>query len=208
MAAPHIPDLVSILALPNPEIKFYAIIGAVISLGAGLELAYFDVFEKATRLDRKMAASIFYKIKNTGTRRDVADIAMRLALDGKQELTEWIALYQRIKTVTGSSGERNLAGHSIVKKEITETLTPPGFGSGHDPYEQVYNPRRTLTGTGDNWMLGLAILQEARYYISQDQTQIMAGTQKPRDADFESLFDTCNAVIGVLTDLETLLNRL
>jgi hypothetical protein len=91
---------------------------------------------------------------------------------------------------------------------MTETLTPTGFGSGYNPYEQVYNPRRNLIGTDDNWMLGRVILQEAHYYISQDQIQIMAGTQKPRDADFESLFATCNAIISVLTDLEALLNRL
>ena len=204
MATPHIPDLVSIRALPNSEIKFYAILGAVMSLGAGLELAYFDVFEKATRLDRKMAASLFYKILNTSTRRDMADVAMRLALDGRQELTEWIALYERIKTVTGQSGERDLAGHSVVKKEMTDTLMPTGFGT----YEQVYNPRRTLVGTGDNWMLGRVILQEARYYISQDHIQIMAGTKKPRDADFKSLFSTCNTVIDVLNDLDALLKRL
>jgi hypothetical protein len=53
MATPHIPDLDAIRALPNPEIKFYAIIGAVMSLGAGLELAYFDVFEKAPDWTRK-----------------------------------------------------------------------------------------------------------------------------------------------------------
>jgi hypothetical protein len=208
MTTPHIPNLNAIRALPNPEIKFYAIIGAVMSLGAGLELAYFDIFEKATRLDQKMAASIFYKVRNTGTRREIADTAMRLALDGRQELTEWNALSKRIVTVTGGSGERNLAGHSVVTKGMTETLTPTGFGGDHDPYEQVYNPRRTLVGTDDSWALGRVILQEARYYISQDQIQIMAGSQNPRDADFESLFATCNTVIRVLTDLEALLNRL
>jgi hypothetical protein len=124
MATPHNPNLSAVQALPNPEIKFYAIIGAVMSLGTGLELAYFDVFEKATRLDQKMAASIFYKILNTSTRRDVADIAMRIALDGRKELTEWIALYDRIKTVTGSSGERNLAGHSVVKKRNDRNFNP------------------------------------------------------------------------------------
>jgi hypothetical protein len=38
MADQHVPDLNAIRTLPNPEIKFYAIIGAVISLGAALEL--------------------------------------------------------------------------------------------------------------------------------------------------------------------------
>jgi hypothetical protein len=156
-----------------------------------------------------MAASIFYQILNTGTRRDMADKAMRLALDGRQELTEWIALSQRIVAVTGNSGEINLVGHSVVKKEMTETLTQRGFSSAHgqanNGYEEVYNPRRTLVGTGGisfgPYGMGQVILQEARYYISQDQIQIMAGTQKPRDADFDSLFTTCNTVMGVLTDL-------
>jgi hypothetical protein len=144
MATPHIPDLDYIRALPNQEVKFYAIIGAVISLGAGLELAYFDVFERATRLDRKMAASLFYEVRNTSTRRDIADKAMHCALDGRQELTEWRALFARILTVTGNAGERNLAGHSVVTKKMTETLKPTGPGDSYDwmsdGYEEVYIP--------------------------------------------------------------------
>jgi hypothetical protein len=174
MATPHIPDLDSIRALPNQEIKFYAIIGAVISLGAGLELAYFDVFEKATSLDRKMAASIFYEVRNTSTRRDIADKAMHCALDGRQELTEWAALFVRILTVTGNAGERNLAGHSVVTKKNDRNFKTDWarwqLWLVSDGYEEVYNPRRTLPGG-----LGRALLQEARYYISQDQIQIMAG---------------------------------
>lgn len=42
MAKPHILDLNTVRTLSNPEIKFYAVIGAVMSLGAELELAYFE----------------------------------------------------------------------------------------------------------------------------------------------------------------------
>lgn len=46
MARHHIPDLAALEALPNQEIKFYAIVGAVISLSAALELASLDVYQR------------------------------------------------------------------------------------------------------------------------------------------------------------------
>lgn len=127
----------------------------------------------------------------------MADFAMREALSGRQELSEWIALFDRIASVTGGSGDRDLVGHSTVKKEVTETLGPVVSGGGH------------LYGFGPYGMeLGRMILQETHYRVSQDQIQIMAGTKKPKDADFDSLFDTCNAVVSILNDLDALLKRM
>ena len=88
MAAPHIPDLDAIRALKNPEIKFYAILGALINLDARLESAYFLVFEKATQLKQSAAAAVFYKIKGTLKRREMTDTAMRKRLAGRPKLTE------------------------------------------------------------------------------------------------------------------------
>jgi hypothetical protein len=160
MADQHVPDLNAIRTLPNPEIKFYATIGAVISLGAALELAYFDVFEKATKLNQTMAASIFYEVKNTSARRDIADSAMRVALHGHPELPAWADLYKQITGVTGGSGERNLLGHNVVKKEESWP-TPSGFLGG----ALGQSPSSMSSG------IGLASLwgQEPHFFVSQDQ---------------------------------------
>ena len=122
MAAPHIPDLDAIRELKNPEIKFYAIVGALISLDARLESAYFHVFEKATQLKQSAAAVVFFKTKE---RREMTDSAMRKRLADRPELTEWTALYDRMKS---RGGHRNLVGHNVVQKEVTHKLASSGFG--------------------------------------------------------------------------------
>jgi hypothetical protein len=73
MAKPHIPNLSDIKSLPNEEIRFYALAGAIMSLAAGLELSYFDLFERATRIKRDTAARVFYLITNASTHRDMAN---------------------------------------------------------------------------------------------------------------------------------------
>jgi hypothetical protein len=193
MAAPHIPDLDAIRGIKNPEIKFYAVVGALISLDARLESAYFHVFEKATQLKQSAAAAVFYKIKGTLKRRERTDAAMRKKLAGRPELTEWTALYTQMKS---RGGHRNLVGHNVVQKEVTHKLAPSGFGgSGY--------------GFGPLGMeLGRVILEEPNFLVSEDQLQVLAGTRKPKKADFDSLFNACNALVGILNDLDALLNRL
>ena len=78
MPRPHIPNLDDIKSA-NEEIRFYALAGAIMSLAAGLELTYFDVFERATKINRDLAASIFYRILNAATRRDMTNAAVQRA---------------------------------------------------------------------------------------------------------------------------------
>jgi len=66
----------------------FGLAGAIMSLAAGLELTYFDVFERATKINRELAASFFYKIWSASTRRDIADAAVQRALDGNPMLSE------------------------------------------------------------------------------------------------------------------------
>jgi len=184
MAAPHKPDLDAIRALKNPEIKMYAIVGALISLDAHLESAYFLVFEKATQLDREMIASIFDKIK-TATKREMADAAMRFVLAGRDELTEWIALYERMKS---GGRHRNLVAHNVVQKVVRHTLAPSGFGvtrSGPGPHGGMIE------------VMGREILEEPHFHVSEDRLQ----------ADFNSLFAAYNATTNILNDLDAFLKR-
>jgi hypothetical protein len=170
MAAPHIPDLEAIWSVKNAEIKMYAIVGALISLDVRLESAYFRVFEKATQLDREMIVSIFNKIKNAAAKREMADAAMRFVLAGREELTEWIALYERMK----SRSHRNLVAHNVVGKLVRHTLTPSGFGSTRSGP----GPQRGIIE-----VMGRVILEEEpRFLVSEDQLQ----------ADFDYLFAASN----------------
>jgi hypothetical protein len=164
-----------------------------------LEAAYFLVFEKATQFKQKMAAAEFYKIKSTSKRRERADAAMRERLDGRPELTEWTDLCDRMKSVR--DGHRNLVGHNVVKKEVTHKLAPSGSGgTGYG---------LGLYGFGPLGMaLGRVILEEPRFLVSEDQFLILVGARKPKDADFDSLFDACNALVGILNDLDAFLRRL
>jgi hypothetical protein len=153
-----------------------------------------------TGLDQKMAASIFYAVWNTSGRRMMADAAMCARLDGRPELTEWIALRKRI-----DPGPRNLLGHNVVEKDITHTLSPTGFRS---PYKSDVLDLGRTGGSPYEMELGRVILEEPRFFVSQDETQIMAGNRRPWKADFDSLFAYCNDVIGILNDLNAFLQRI
>jgi hypothetical protein len=84
MARPHIPNMDDIKSLANEEIRFYALAGVVMSLGAGLELAYFDLFERATKINQDIGASVFYQVLNASTRREMANAAVSGTLAGNR----------------------------------------------------------------------------------------------------------------------------
>jgi hypothetical protein len=185
MPRPHIPNLDDIRSLANEEIRFYALAGAIMSLAAGLELAYFDVFERATKINRDTAASFFYQVLNASTRRDMTNAAVCRVLDGNPILSEWSALYERIKKLTGGSSERNLLGHAVIRQEV---LTKQG----------------SISSSG---FLGLTYTTIS-YRVEQDAALLLAGRQKARAAYFASLSAYCEGIISVLGDLDTFLAKL
>jgi hypothetical protein len=155
------------------------------SLSAGPELAYFDVFERATKINRDTAASFFYKVSNASTRRDMTNAALCRALDGNPLLSEWSALFGRIKGLTGSNSDRNLLGHAVIRQEVL-TKQGPVSSSG---------------------FLGLTETTIS-YRVEQDAALLLAGQHKARTADFASLLAYCEEVISVLSDLDTFLGKL
>jgi soluble lytic murein transglycosylase-like protein len=184
MQTPHIPNLGDIKSA-NEEIRFYALAGAIMSLAAGLELTYFDVFERATKINRELAASFFYKIWSASTRRDIADAAVQRALDGNPMLSEWSALYQRITTLTGKSSQRHLLAHAVIRQEVIAKQGP-------------------ISSSGFLGLMETAI----SYRVEQDAALLLAGQREARTADFDSLFAYCEEIISVLSDLHAFVAKL
>jgi len=185
MARPHIPNVNDIKSLPNDEIRFYALVGAIMSLAAGLELAYFDLFERATKINRDTGASFFYLILNASTRRDMTHVAVSGALVGNPLLADWMTLYGRIKKLTGSNSQRNLLAHAVIQQAVSVKqgpIMPSGF-------------------------LGLTETTIS-YHVEQDAALLLAGRHKPQTADFDSLFTYCEDIIAVLRDLDEFLGKL
>lgn len=165
MPDPHIPDLDAISTLPDKEIQFYAAVGAVMSLHAGLEQDYYFVFEAGTKVPRKRAAKKFYETRSAGARREMANKAIRPTLND-EGLTSRKLIYDRIISLTGSKGHRNLLGHGRVSKEDGE----PGIFDG-----AIFDGAIFDTGSEDH------------FFVSQDEIQVLAGKRKPREEGFESL---------------------
>lgn len=178
MAKPHIPDLEAIKELQGADIRFYAIIGAIMSVAAAIEGRFFDFFRLATRLSRKRAASIFYVIRTAGTRRIMADKVMRtvLSADG---LKEWSVLIERVGQATGDNGLRNFLGHSPLSSD----LVPGPF----DP--AIFDPAIFDT-------------EREEYFIEQDNNHVLSGDKKYRREDFDSALEHCRELIALLRALD------
>jgi hypothetical protein len=154
------------------------------SLAAGLELAYFDVSDRAIKINRDTAASFFYLILSASTRRNMTNAAVCRALDGNPILSEWSALYERITKLTGTNSERNLLGHAFIRQEVLTKqgpISPSGF-------------------------LGLTETTIS-YRVEQDAALLLAGQQRARAADFGSLLGYCEEIIILLSDLDTFLSK-
>ncbi|MCH7889438.1 MAG: hypothetical protein IIA00_09190 [Proteobacteria bacterium] len=187
MARHHIPDLAALEALPNQEIKFYAIVGAVISLSAALELASVDVYQKSLGIERDLAIRLLYGIRSSSFRRDQANTAMRHRLSSDPKLAEWEKLYERIVVATGGKGTRNLLGHYPVSRH-TEGGSAYGFGAYS---EGAYGEGPT-----------------EKYRVSLSQDLILALNQAPKSKDFASLLGHCRELISLLNDIQDFLDQL
>ena len=185
MARPHIPNMNDIKSLPNEEIRFYALAGAIMSLAAGLELAYVDLFECAAKINRDIDVSSFYPNLKAFKRRDKTNAAVLGALAGTPLLAEWTTLFDRIEKLTGRDSQRNLLAHTVIQRKELEKqgpIMPSGF-------------------------LGLTEMT-IKYHVEQDAARLLAGLHKPSTADFNSLFAYCEEIIAVLDDLDEFLGKL
>jgi hypothetical protein len=198
LSHPHLPDLHAIRSSDNQEMRFYAIVGAVISLGGALEVACFEIFRHALGLSEKHGASIFYKVESPSGRRDTAEAAMSAHLEGRPtELKEWNVLFARIKGLTGRVSDRNLLGHNIVHREFKKV---PGFAA----------PSHSLLPAQIPFALNVSPMWfgEWVFAVSQDETQASVSGRKQRRADFDALFKSAEEAKAVVLAVADFLNGL
>lgn len=197
MSSPDTPSLTAIANVEDKQIRFYAIVGATISLTAKLEDLFFQIFYRATGLDNDVIASILFEIKNSSTVRDIVMAAMDSTLKSnknerpnvKNLTREWGQLKSRIISATGNNGARNVVGHNFVS--ITGFSIPGPIGSGP-------------IGSGP---IGGSIGQNPEFLVEQDSRKVLAGKQKPTQKDFDSLHSYCADLISLETDLRKFLAR-
>jgi hypothetical protein len=187
----HIPNLAAIEALQDKELKFFAIIGATMSLSAALHSQFLNIFQIGTGLEREIAAKILYKVTNISFQRDNADTAMKHKLASDSRLKSWESLSERITKSTNTKNLRNLAGHAVTSSKIIET-----GGSG-------------MLGMGpiSGGPLSTAPTQEKEFFIVSDEEIALIVNRDVLDADFPSLLRFCQELSALLEDLEIFLDQ-
>lgn len=181
---PHVPDLRKFENLEDTELQFYGLIGALISLVAGLEHRSLRAFAVAKSLNEKTAAAQFYSKRDLPSmRRQRADQAMRTRLTG-EALTAWDQLFERWRRATGDSAPRHLVSHNQVQTKEKHV------GGLFDP--AIFDPALFDTGRVE---LGLL--------IKQDDFQVMANIRRAAQAEIGDLLDNCQEVANLLNDLDS-----
>lgn len=183
MAKHHIPDLDAIGRVDNPEVRFFAAVGAVMSLASAIEVRYFDLFLAATKIPRKRAATIFYTIITAGNRRVLVNRVMKLTLNDEGG-TLWRKLLHDLGEATGEKGYRNFLGHSPVRRTVTD-----------GPFDgDFFAPECFQTETED-------------YVAEQDQHQVLSGDRAHRTADYRAALDYARELITLAGRIEAFLTR-
>ena len=186
MAQAHVPDLTTISTLSDAELRFYATIGAVVSLTAAIELMLFDVFVKALGIDRENAGRIYYLSTSGSLQRDMAISAMTERLRGDNLFAEWDTLAKRTVRATGSGGLRNLIAHNIVVRfEMDGSLGGAPLGA--------------LPLGGDT---------EESFHVFQNQWRVVAGKSRPQQAEIGAIHSFANELVELLRSLEEFLAKL
>src|ERR1044072_2259713 len=99
------------------EVRFFATIGAIVSLSGALERTLFQFFEKASGMSPNQAASKYYQARG-GEARRMTDLAMCRLLVEKPALAQWNALYRRLGNAAETTRYRNLVAHNPVQRDI------------------------------------------------------------------------------------------
>src|SRR6185312_12473153 len=104
----HIPDLDALQKMRDLELRFYAIVGVLMSLTGAMERLEFIIFQKGGQLDEQLAAPIFYAVKNDGARNQMARAAMSYRMGNDPT---WAALAARLGK-SDAVDARNLVSHN------------------------------------------------------------------------------------------------
>jgi len=182
--AAHLPDLNIIDQLTDQEVKFYALIGGVVSLAAAIELSIFSIYGQALSQDSETAGLDLFKTKRLSSRRDEAIKAMTRKVIGTALESEWATLADRLKQATRGEGLRNLIAHNVVTRlETTGAFGDAPFGA-------------PAIGGGN----------QEDFFVFQDHQRIIAGVQKHGQADYYNLRDFASELISLLRDIDRFLH--
>lgn len=185
---PHLPDIIAIRKVLDPEIQFYAIIGACISLVASNDHALFECYLAASGLPQGDAAKEFYRYAaNFDRKRGLADTAIKGAVASRFALSKrWDELQLRAQQYLGPLGARNLLAHNPVLMELT-----------------FFIPDEKLTdGTSGEFRL------DAEFSISQHPTLVSSGMRPGRTEAFEELASYALGLLGLCLSLRKFAIRL
>jgi hypothetical protein len=178
MARFRIPLLGPIELIQDQEIRLYATIGVIISLTAGLELMLLDIFAAGLEINETLAGEILFQAKVGSLQRDMAIVALTARLKDSVLEDEWNALQERLVKATSQNSSRHLLAHNVVR------MTYEGEGIGLGAF---------ALGTS---ALGTS---ERRFFVEQDHRKVLAGKQKPKKEDFNSLLSFSEELVCLQT---------
>ena len=185
-AIPHVPDLQKFEDLRDSELQFYGLIGALISLVAGLEYRSFKAFQIANGLDEETATAQFYRKRSfPSERRRHANEAMQRHLTG-EKLRRWNELFDRWTAATDDSAPRHLLSHNQVRtieKHVGGIFDPAIFD------EAIFDTGRV----------------ELALTIKEDDFKVMANIRRAANADVADLLDNCREVADLLRRIDQFL---
>ena len=185
----HVPDLTKIQNLTDKEIRFYAIVGASISLSSRLQIKLTDIFQKALNGDKDLAAKILHQLDSIALQRNIVDAAMRHHLQSDAtNLDKWKSLNSKIKKLSNRKNPRNLVAHTPIS-----TTVKTGMAIG------AVQP--------DGLSIG-AVQAREEFQIVTDQLRILAREVPPREADFDSLLSHCEEAVQVVDEIDNFLSNL
>src|SRR5436190_12380163 len=122
----HLPDLQDIDKVEDPSVRFYAIIGACISLVANVEHALFGLYVDASGLSEADAASVYYRHVRFSHKRNTVDAAVRAVLAKHSLGAKWDELLRSTQDLCGDGAARNLLGHNAVSDVLSVVPTKSG----------------------------------------------------------------------------------
>jgi hypothetical protein len=180
MAGFQIPDLDALAKMPDQEIRFYAIVGVLMSVTGALERLEFSTFQKGTQLPEDAAASIFYEVLNDSARSSMARAAMDYRVSGDTVLEpKWIMLKRRLDS-KDVKADRNLVSHNPTIRKM--------------------RPR----------FMGLLLAlttHTPRHIVRQDPVRVRMG-RADAQTDFDRLKAACEHLFTLHTELDDFLTAL
>jgi hypothetical protein len=180
-ARTHLPDIDAVRAVSAPDIRFYAIVGACVSLVSTVERSLFDCYAIASGKSDADCAAEFYKYVRYEHKRCVVDLAIRSNCSDPSILRRWDNLLNVVDNLLGPNGARNLVAHNVVDLRLTLFFSEPSFED---------------------------LATEFEFSTSQNNLLVLLKRRAARTEDFESLAEYATRLKGLKLSLVRFSSRL